>query len=421
MSLPPKLEALRDEALQTSCLDWAEKQGWALKKQSPNYYAGPCPVCGGDDRFYINTAKDAWACRHCGVGGGVIFLVMHVEQIKFTPACERITGRLAAEYVDPVEAEALRAAAARKKAEAEAAAAEFREKARGWAHDIWKKAGQAEAHDPLVLYLKLRGISLEALRHPDIAAAGGVRNLRQILYHPYSVEIVGERGRKERTIVHRGPAMVACIQQADGRFGAAHQTWIDLGQPKGKVKLRHPKRIDKKTGEPELLPAKKVLGVKRGGAIRLVTPPGARRMVMGEGLETTLTPLAHAFEEGTAYWCGVDLDNMAGRALRRDGKPVWDQPDMADLDCFLPPDWVEELVYLVDETDEPEKHILEKVHCGLRRARRLRELARHDNPDLKPLAIFAATSGELGKDFNDLAMVETDIDEGADDGTIQEG
>ncbi len=408
MTLPDRLAALRDEAMLTSCLSWAQRQGWALTKQSGNYWAGPCPKCGGTDRFYINTAKDDWACRGCGIGGSVIFLVQHMEGLKFTPACERITGRLAGEFVDPAEAEKLRQQAEQKRIQNEAAAAEFREKARGWAHDIWKRASQAQAHEPVVLYLKLRGIPLDALRHPDVVAAGGVRNIRQIMYHPYTVEQIGENGRKDRTSIHRGPTMVACIQRVDGIFGAVHQTWLDLDQPKGKVKLRHPTKLDKKTGEREELPSKKVLGVKRGGAIRLLTPPNARRMVMGEGLETTLTPLAHAFQPETAYWCGVDLDNMAGRALRVDGKIVWDQPDMSDVECFLPPDWVEELVYLVDETDEPEKHIEEKVLCGLRRARRLREQARIERRELPPLAIFAASSGELGKDFNDLVRVETE-------------
>ena len=62
---------------------------------------------------------------------------------------------------------------------------------------------------------------------------------------------------------------------------------------------------------------KKVIGSKKGGAIRLFTPKPAHRIVMGEGIETTLTAAAHAFEFDTAYWAGVDLGNMAGRAARR--------------------------------------------------------------------------------------------------------
>ena len=40
---------------------------------------GPCPVCGGTDRFSINTAKGVWNCRQCGVGGDVIALVEFLD------------------------------------------------------------------------------------------------------------------------------------------------------------------------------------------------------------------------------------------------------------------------------------------------------------------------------------------------------
>ena len=40
---------------------------------------GPCPKCGGDDRFSINTAKGVWNCRGCDDGGDVIALVEHLD------------------------------------------------------------------------------------------------------------------------------------------------------------------------------------------------------------------------------------------------------------------------------------------------------------------------------------------------------
>ena len=44
---------------------------------------GPCPKCGGDDRFSINTKKGLWNCRQCGVGGDVIELVEHLGRLRF--------------------------------------------------------------------------------------------------------------------------------------------------------------------------------------------------------------------------------------------------------------------------------------------------------------------------------------------------
>jgi hypothetical protein len=53
---------------------------------------GPCPKCGGDDRFSINTKKQVWNCRGCSKGGGVIDLVEHLDDVGFAQACETLTG-----------------------------------------------------------------------------------------------------------------------------------------------------------------------------------------------------------------------------------------------------------------------------------------------------------------------------------------
>jgi Protein of unknown function (DUF3631)/Zinc-binding domain of primase-helicase len=53
---------------------------------------GPCPKCGGEDRFAIHTKKGVWNCRGCGVGGDVIKLVEHLDGINFIAACTALTG-----------------------------------------------------------------------------------------------------------------------------------------------------------------------------------------------------------------------------------------------------------------------------------------------------------------------------------------
>src|SRR5215469_807112 len=53
---------------------------------------GPCPKCGGDDRFSINTAKGVWNCRGCDVGGDIIKLVEHLDGVDFVAACTTLTG-----------------------------------------------------------------------------------------------------------------------------------------------------------------------------------------------------------------------------------------------------------------------------------------------------------------------------------------
>src|SRR6266478_7298220 len=54
---------------------------------------GPCPRCGGDDRFAINTKKQVWLCRGCAPeGGDGIKLVQHLDDISFPEACEQLSG-----------------------------------------------------------------------------------------------------------------------------------------------------------------------------------------------------------------------------------------------------------------------------------------------------------------------------------------
>lgn len=53
---------------------------------------GPCPRCGGTDRFSINTKKQVFNCRGCGIGGDVIALVAHLDDSDFIGACEALTG-----------------------------------------------------------------------------------------------------------------------------------------------------------------------------------------------------------------------------------------------------------------------------------------------------------------------------------------
>jgi phage/plasmid primase-like uncharacterized protein len=58
--------------------------------------AGPCPNCGGTDRFGVDLWKGNGAlfnCRRCGIGGGdAISLVMFLDQCDFLRAVETLVG-----------------------------------------------------------------------------------------------------------------------------------------------------------------------------------------------------------------------------------------------------------------------------------------------------------------------------------------
>ena len=387
MSLPANLSALRDEAMGISCEAWAIRKRWALARGIDR--AGPCPVCGGEDRFAIHTRKNTFNCRVCGLAGhGVISLVMQTERVEFVAACEIVTGRKAEAAPDPTVTAQLRAEAEaeqKKRADEEdqrrAAAIE-----KAWR--ICKRAYPVEWStqlDPVVAYLRRRGLVFDEKKHPGLGL---------IRVHPW----VEKQGSVWVT-VHEGPAMIASIRKPDGSIGAVHQTWLDLTQPNGKAVL--PPTVDGRER-----PVKKVIGSKKGGAIRLITPEsGARRIIMGEGIETTLSATVAGIDRETAYWAGVDLNNMAGRAARSvTGGQIWDRPDLDARDSFVPPGWCEELIYLCD-SDEAETHTEEKVIRGLRRALALREEARARGDDLPPLAVSYVPPLGGGRDLNDLVRV----------------
>jgi hypothetical protein len=70
----------------------ARRSSIKLKREGAAERVGPCPVCGGTDRFSINTKKQVFGCRHCKKGGDVIELVRHLDKVDFNKACETLTG-----------------------------------------------------------------------------------------------------------------------------------------------------------------------------------------------------------------------------------------------------------------------------------------------------------------------------------------
>jgi hypothetical protein len=69
--------------------DEIARRGIKLRGRGPER-CGPCPVCGGSDRFAINVVKQLWNCRRCVKGGDVIALVRHVDGVDFHAACRTL-------------------------------------------------------------------------------------------------------------------------------------------------------------------------------------------------------------------------------------------------------------------------------------------------------------------------------------------
>lgn len=54
-------------------------------------YHGPCPFCGGKDRFIVQTANERWSCRQCSQRwGDAISYVMRRDNVDFKTACHKL-------------------------------------------------------------------------------------------------------------------------------------------------------------------------------------------------------------------------------------------------------------------------------------------------------------------------------------------
>ena len=66
-----------------------------LKKIAASEWAGPCPRCGGRDRFSVNVRKQLFNCRGCGGRGDVIDLLRLVTGSTYVEAEALVEGNAA--------------------------------------------------------------------------------------------------------------------------------------------------------------------------------------------------------------------------------------------------------------------------------------------------------------------------------------
>lgn len=393
MEYPPELKSLVEEAKATTCIEYAQRHDWKLKRSGMNY-SGPCPNCGGTDRFAIDARGNKWFCRAEGVGGhDAISMVISLDSQglsgstygeMFIPACERITGRSRRDEVSQAELDRRKDELRKKKEDQDRIAARCRDQSRKAAWDIWR-AGR-KTYDSVAGYMIRRGLKVNPHDLYNVGSRGLYSAIREVPNLPY-----WHNGEK----IHEGPAMVLCIQGLDGRFCGVHMTWIDLSPdlPKGRPALSH---------DGNSLPTKKIRGSKGNGAVRIYTPANPKKLVIGEGFETTLTAMACAYEPNTAYWMGIDLGHMSGRCARDEetGKRLPHIPDMRDEKCLIVPKWCEDLTLIMDG-DSNKKTTLDALRRGAARQMNIR-------PNLKA---YFAHPGD-GKDLNDIVMSNENEGEG---------
>jgi hypothetical protein len=238
----------------------AARLGLQLKRQGREL-VGPCPECGGRDRFAIHTIKQVWNCRGCVRGGDVIDLVQHIDRCSFQEAITTLAGRVRerGRGRDDLlnDEDRYQRASAR----------DFR-RAHDVAARIWEQASPLGPE--ATGYFERRGIDLDA-----VPAQGGLR------WHP---RCPWEKGTK--------PCVIGRYTSAIGN--EPRGIWrrpLDGGKPKA-------------------------LGPTGGCVIRLWPDDAVDLdLVLGEGVETTLAAATRVEHRGTLMqpaWAAGSAGNMSG-------------------------------------------------------------------------------------------------------------
>lgn len=183
---------------------------------------GPCPICGGRDRFRYDDkdGSGSYYCNQCGAGAGIT-LLMRLHKWDFPTACQRVDEIIGRTRRNPVAPKADNAA--KRKADIER---------------ILKEAAKPEIARE---YLAGRGLST----FPPILRG-----------HP-ALPHVDEDNRRTGSF----PCVVAPIAGPDGKLQSAHR--IYLADVKPKKKLMAP--VETVSGAAaRLFPVGDTLGISEG-------------------------------------------------------------------------------------------------------------------------------------------------------------
>jgi len=197
---------------------------------------GPCPLCGGKDRFRLDKDGSGYICNQCGAGDS-IKLVQSYFGIDFRGALKKISEIIGMVDIDKIHKRS------------NAAVRENLIK-------LWESSAPITESDLVCNYLRSRKINITSKSLPILS-----ENLR---FCPKCYE---SDTTKEM------PALIARILHNSGKTLSVHRTYLD--PEGGKAKIGSQKKI---------MPA---VGSLNGSAIRLL-PPRNGLIGVAEGIETAL-------------------------------------------------------------------------------------------------------------------------------------
>ena len=338
-------------------------------------HQGPCPRCGGNDRFAVNRKKGVWNCRGCGAGGrdgiGLAAHVKHLDvnrRVDFLEACSIVLNQTvpsegeresdedrAARLARIAESEAKAAAEREKK---EKAQSDFRQREINQARGLWLNAVDCRMATPDATD-GARLISSYIKARTGFDPAGTIFD--HIRYAPRATYWHGQDEMGRALALYTGPALVVPIVDVVARQITGSQTiWIDLSaKPKRRPVLWGLKPEGRKAGFSELehggakvppreewvtagyyerISSKKMRGHKKGGVIPVAGEPSATRWLGGEGIETTAAYAGREwFRDDTFYFAAGDIGNMAGPSDPSSNfpHPIMTKPDAGGRKRFV--------------------------------------------------------------------------------------
>ena len=218
----------------------------------------PCPWCGGTDRFQYTDkfGQGNYHCRKCGAGDGFKLL-------------QAVTGK----DFHPLLVEVERYLRLSPSGTANTPAVPSAERMKQLAQRLWQEAQPVTTGDEVDRYLQGRGIALET--YPPVLRC-----------HPALAYYEKDAEGKSRKIADY-PALLACVQGADGHGLTLHRTYLQQG---AKAAVAEPRKL---------------LSAALGGAVRLFA--ATHELAVAEGLETSLA--VHQ-ASGKPIWMALNAGNL---------------------------------------------------------------------------------------------------------------
>jgi putative DNA primase/helicase len=232
---------------------------------------GPCPFCGGTDRFRFDdiNGNGTFFCNQCNAGNGITF-VMYYKRCTFQQALELIGRQLGLKPNEPFKSAPKPALNYIK----DVLEAPQTRKRKAQLSKIWREALPISKGDPVDTYLRNRGICLDLF--PS-----------ELRYHPTLPYY------QNGNLLGHFQAMIGLITDVNERGMSLHRTYLESGF---KADVPAPKKI--------ISPIFR--GATNGASIKLFSPAN-HRIAIAEGIETSF-----AFHQATKIptWAAITANGM---------------------------------------------------------------------------------------------------------------